>query len=65
MTETEMIDSLQSVWENMTMDKSYDAYQIMLVLLDNMLYLLRYDYQIDFPTQPTVPEEDQHIFFEF
>ena len=65
MTEQEMIDSLQAVWENMTMDRSYAAYQIMLVLLDNMRYLLRCDYQIDFPPLPTAPEKDQHIFFEF
>ena len=55
MTEKEMIDCLQSVWENMTTDKNVHDYQEMLVLLDEMRYLLRYDYQIDYPP-PEVEE---------
>lgn len=43
MTEKEMIDCLQSVWENMTLDKDRAAYAEMLVLLDNMIYFLHYD----------------------
>lgn len=49
MTEKEMLYALQSVWENMTMDKDKAAYEKMLVLLDNMTYFLRYDLQCDFP----------------
>lgn len=30
MTEKEMLDSLQKVWENMTMDKDSEAYKEML-----------------------------------
>ncbi len=49
MTEKEMLECLQAVWENMTQDKDRTAYEEMLVLLDNMLYYLRYDLQIDYP----------------
>lgn len=48
MTEKEMLDCLQSVWENMTTEKDRDAYGEMLLLLDNMRYYLRYDLQIDY-----------------
>lgn len=51
MTETEMLNALQSVWENMTMDKDRIAYGKMLVLLDNMMYFLRYDLQCDYPIE--------------
>ena len=34
MTEQEMIDCLQLVWENMTEDKDRNAYTEMLLLLD-------------------------------
>ena len=47
MTEQEMINSLQSVWENMTWDKDKDAYKEMLMLLDSMTYYLRYDLQCE------------------
>lgn len=57
MTEKEMLDCLQSVWENMTMDKDREAYSKMLVLLDNMKYFLYYDLQIEYPLpQLEVPE---------
>ena len=46
MTEQEMINTLQSVWENMTWDKDRDAYQEILMLLDSMTYYLRYDFSI-------------------
>lgn len=48
MTEKEMLDCLQSVWENMTTDKDREAYSEMLLLLDNMRYYLWYDLQIDY-----------------
>lgn len=50
MTEKEMLDSLQKVWENMTMDKDSEAYKEMLQLLDNMVYYLRYDLQCEYRT---------------
>ena len=57
MTEKEMLDCLQSVWENMTTDKEREAYSEMLLLLDNMRYYLRYDLQIDYKlTLMEVPE---------
>lgn len=43
MTGKEMLDCLQTVWENMTGDKSRETYREMLSLLDNMIYYLRYD----------------------
>ena len=46
MTEQEMIDCLQLVWENMTEDKDRNAYTEMLLLLDEMREFLRYDLQI-------------------
>ena len=52
MTEKEMLDCLQSVWENMTMDKDREAYKEMLALLDNMRYFLRYDLQIEYLLPP-------------
>ena len=47
MTEQEMLDCLQNVWKNMTMDKDRHAYSEMLTLLDDMHYFLRYDLQCD------------------
>ena len=47
MTEQEMIDCLQLVWENMTEDKDRNAYTEMLLLLDEMREFLRYDLQIE------------------
>ena len=52
MTEKEMLDCLQSVWENMAMDKDREAYKEMLALLDNMRYFLRYDLQIEYLLPP-------------
>lgn len=45
MNEAEMLSALQTVWKNMTIDKDRDAYEDMLILLDNMVYFLRYDLQ--------------------
>lgn len=53
MTEKEMLDCLQAVWENMTQDKDREAYSKMLVLLDDMYHYLRYDLQCDYPL-PTI-----------
>ena len=63
MTEKEMIDCLQSVWENMTTDKNAHDYQEMLVLLDEMRYLLRYDYQIDYPPPEVVESSGEKFVF--
>ena len=49
MTEIEMLDALQKVWENMSMDKDREMYGEMLVLLDDMRYFLRYDLQCEYP----------------
>ena len=43
MTEKEMYDNLQEVWENMTMDKDRELYGQILTLLDDMIFYLRYD----------------------
>ena len=48
MTEQEMLDCLQCVWENMTSDKDRQAYRKILLLLDNMAYYLRYDLQCEY-----------------
>lgn len=50
----EMLDSLQAVWENMTSTVSVEDYRKMLMLLDDMVYHLRYDLQIDYELQ--IPE---------
>ena len=52
MTEKEMLDCLQSVWENMTEDKDRNAYEEMLLLLDEMRSFLRYDLQIEYLLPP-------------
>ena len=55
MTENEMIEYLQEVWENMTIDKSRSAYCEMLWLLDNMAYYLRHNLGIEYsPETPSV-----------
>ena len=55
MTENEMIEHLQEVWENMTTDKSRSAYCEMLWLLDNMAYYLRHNLGIEYsPETPAV-----------
>ena len=55
MTENEMIEHLQEVWENMTTDKSRSAYCEMLWLLDNMAYYLRHNLGIEYsPETPSV-----------
>ena len=48
MTEKEMLNCLQSVWENMTVDKDRNAYKEMLLLLEDMRYYLRYDLQTEY-----------------
>lgn len=55
MTENEMIEYLQEVWENMTTNKSHSAYCEMLWLLDKMAYYLRHDLGIEYsPEMPSV-----------
>ena len=55
MTEKEMLNALQNVWKNMTMDKDRQAYSEILVLLDNMRYFLSSDLLITYPlNNPTV-----------
>ena len=53
MNEKQMLDCLQTVWENMTYDKDREAYGEMLVLLDNMSYFLRNDMQCTYPPSLT------------
>ena len=48
MTEKEMLDCLLAVWENMTEDKDRNAYEEMLLLLDNMRYFLRNDLRCEY-----------------
>lgn len=48
MTDKEILDTLQSVWDNMTFDRESQTYRDMLVLLDNMTYLIRSDLQIEY-----------------
>lgn len=62
MTEKEMLDCLQSVWENMTMDKDREAYKEMLALLDNMRYFLRYDLQIEYLLPPLEVKAGEFTF---
>ena len=55
MTENVMIECLQEVWENMTIDKSHAAYCEILWLLDSMAYYLRHDLGIEYsPETPSV-----------
>lgn len=65
MTDKEMLDCLQYVWENMTMDRDRTAYSEMLVLLENMFYFLRDDLQIDYPPHDTEEIEVMAGTFEF
>lgn len=51
MTEQEMYNSLNKIWENITTDGDRTIYSKMLVLLDNMHYLLHNDLQIDYPIE--------------
>ena len=62
MTENEMIECLQEVWENMTTDKSRSAYCEMLWLLDNMAYYLRHDLGIEYSSQMPAMGEDTFDF---
>ena len=52
MTENEMIDSLQEMWESMTIDKSRAAYCEILWLLDSMVHYLRHDLGIEYTHEP-------------
>lgn len=57
MSEIEMLNSLMTVFDNMTADKDREAYGQMLSLLDDMRYFLRYDLQIEYPhTEFEVPK---------
>lgn len=62
MTEKEMLDCLQNVWENMTTDKDREAYGEMLMLLDNMRYYLRFDLQIDYKAPSMETPEGEFVF---
>ena len=62
MNDRELLDTLQSVWENLTWDRDIQTYRNMLVLLDDMTYFLRSDLQIEYE----LPEiEIQKGAFEF
>ena len=62
MTDKEMLDCLQSVWENLAWDRDIQTYRDMLLLLDDMTYFLRSDLQIEYE----LPEiEIQKGVFEF
>ncbi len=62
MTEQEMIDCLQLVWENMTEDKDRNAYTEMLLLLDEMREFLRYDLQIEYHL-PSIEIKSEAFYF--
>ena len=62
MTEKEMLDCLLAVWENMTEDKDRNAYEEMLLLLDNMRYFLRYDLQIEYALPPIEVKAGEFTF---
>ena len=49
MSDQEMLDSLQRIWNNCTMNRDRKMYQKMLVIIYNMYYFLYSDLQIDFP----------------
>lgn len=48
MTEKEMLDCLLAVWKNMSRVKDMEAYEEMLILLDEISYYLRHDLQCDY-----------------
>ena len=62
MTEKEMYDNFQEVWENMTMDKDRELYGQILTLLDDMIFYLRYDLEIDYPTRMLEVETGEFVF---
>ena len=62
MKETEMLNCLLAVWENMTVDKDREAYKEMLVLLDDMCYFLRYDLQIEYELPPIEVKAGEFTF---
>lgn len=62
MKETEMLNCLLAVWENMTVDKDREAYKEMLVLLDDMRYFLRYDLQIEYELPPIEVKAGEFTF---
>lgn len=62
MTEKEMYDTLNTVWQNMTIDKDREAYGKILTLLDDMIFYLRYDLEIDYPTQMLDVKTGEFIF---
>ena len=62
MNEAEMLGALQNVWKNMTIDKDRDAYEDMLILLDNMVYFLRYDLQCAYPYKRGKIKEGEFFF---
>lgn len=62
MTEKEMYDTLNTVWQNMTVDKDRDVYGKILTLLDDMMFYLRYDLEIDYPVTTYEVSEGDFIF---
>lgn len=62
MKETEMLNCLLAVWENVTVDKDREAYKEMLVLLDDMRYFLRYDLQIEYELPPIEVKAGEFTF---
>ena len=62
MTEKEMYDALNTVWQNMTMDKDREAYGKILTLLDDMMFYLRYDLEIDYHTRMLDVKTGEFIF---
>lgn len=51
MTEKEMYYNLEKIWQNLTFDGDRTIYSKMLVLLDNIRYVLHNDLQIDYPIE--------------
>ena len=47
MNTNEILSSLERIWENFRYDGDRETYRKILVLLDDMRYLLRYDLQVD------------------
>ena len=62
MTEIEMLNSLMTVFDNMTADKDRGAYSQMLSLLDDMRYYLLYDLQIEYPHREIEVQQGEFSF---
>lgn len=63
MNEREMLECLQAVWENMSWYKDREACEEMLVLLEDMVYLLRYEMGCGYPSRSfEIPKEGTFTF---